>query len=121
MSATDHANPTRQADAGLEHESDHDGGHVDHSDWYYGKVALTLALITGLEVAISYMHIGKAYMPILLTLMTIKFFSVVMIFMHLKFDNKLFSWLFYTGLGLALGVYLTVLLTLHVFNGPPAS
>jgi cytochrome c oxidase subunit 4 len=33
----------------------------------------------------------------------------------LKFDNKIFSWLFYAGLFLAIGVYVTALATFQFF------
>jgi hypothetical protein len=48
--------------------------------------------------------------------MTIKFFMIVMIFMHLKFDSKLFGFMFYTGLGLAVFVYLVFLFTFQFFR-----
>ena len=48
--------------------------------------------------------------------MAIKFFTVVAYFMHLKFDNRVFTWLFYTGLFLAIGVYCTALATFHFFG-----
>jgi cytochrome c oxidase subunit 4 len=35
----------------------------------------------------------------------------------LKFDHKLFSWLFYSGLFLAVGVYVAALLTFRFFDG----
>jgi cytochrome c oxidase subunit 4 len=35
--------------------------------------------------------------------------------MHLKFDSKIFSFLFYTGLGLALFVYIAALATFKFF------
>jgi len=35
--------------------------------------------------------------------------------MHLKFDNKVFSWMFYAGLFLAVGVYVAALSTFHFF------
>jgi cytochrome c oxidase subunit 4 len=47
--------------------------------------------------------------------MVVKFFMVVSYFMHLKFDNKLFSLMFYIGLGLALFVYFTALATFKFF------
>ena len=47
--------------------------------------------------------------------MVAKFLTVVSYFMHLKFDNKLFSALFYTGLFLAVGVYCGALSTFHFF------
>ena len=54
--------------------------------------------------------------PLLLIMMAIKFFAVVFYFMHLKFDNRLFGLLFYTGLFLAIGVYCAALLTFHFFS-----
>ena len=52
----------------------------------------------------------------LLILMVIKFVMVVSYFMHLKFDNPLFSWLFYAGLLLAVGVYVAALATFEFFR-----
>jgi cytochrome c oxidase subunit 4 len=37
--------------------------------------------------------------------------------MHLKFDSKLFSWLFFAGLFLAVGVYVAMLGAFHFFTG----
>jgi cytochrome c oxidase subunit 4 len=48
--------------------------------------------------------------------MVIKFTTVVSLFMHLRFDNKIFSWLFYTGLFLAIFVYTAALLTFRFFD-----
>lgn len=87
-----------------------------HSDAFYVKIALALAVITGLEVALSYSHIGSLFLPALLILMTIKFFMVVLFFMHLKFDSKWFSFFFYAGLGLAVGVYVAFLATFRFFQ-----
>jgi len=49
-------------------------------------------------------------------MMVVKFIIVVSYFMHLKFDNKLFSWVFYAGLILALTVYAIFLATFHFFS-----
>jgi cytochrome c oxidase subunit 4 len=54
-------------------------------------------------------------MPTLFVLMTVKFIVVASYFMHLKFDNKLFSYLFYTGLILAVLVYAGALSTFKFF------
>ena len=35
-------------------------------------------------------------------MMTIKFFMIILVFMHLKYDSKLISVMFYIGLGLAI-------------------
>jgi cytochrome c oxidase subunit 4 len=94
-------------------------GHEVHhglSDPGYVIVALALAVITGLEVSLTYMDIGKLFLPLLIVLMLVKFFSVVLFFMHLRFDNKLFSALFYMGLGLAVFVYTVAMFTFHVFD-----
>ena len=48
-------------------------------------------------------------------MMVIKFVMVVSYFMHLKFDNKMFSFLFYAGLVLAIGVYAAFLATFKFF------
>ncbi len=56
------------------------------------------------------------FLPALLILMMIKFFAVVMYFMHLRFDNRLFSLMFYMGLGLAFGVYMIALFTFKFFS-----
>ena len=81
----------------------------------YIVIALILAAITALEVSTYYVDFGPLFLPSLLIMMVIKFVMVVSYFMHLKFDNKLFSWLFYTGLFLAVGVYITALATFQFF------
>ena len=101
------------------HHGEHDDVHDDHwSDLKYVKLAIALAIVTAVEVALSYMvdDLGKAFLPLLLILMLVKFFAVVMFFMHLKFDNKLFSLLFYMGLGLAVSVYVVALFTFKFFS-----
>ena len=87
-----------------------------HSDLVYIKVAAILAALTGLEVAASYSGwLGKAAVPLLLIMMVIKFFTVVLYFMHIKYDAKVFGRLFYAGLGLAVGVYAAALCTFKFF------
>jgi len=85
------------------------------SDAGYIKIAIILALITGLEVSTYYVDFGPLFMPALLTMMVVKFVMVVSYFMHLKFDSKMFSFLFYTGLGLAIFVYCMALATFKFF------
>jgi cytochrome c oxidase subunit IV len=96
---------------------EHPGGtHEGASDFTYIKIALALMLLTGAEIAVSYLDIGKFKVPILLVMMFVKFFTVVLYFMHLKFDNVLFKRLFYTGLFLAILVYVAMLSTFHFFS-----
>ncbi len=108
-----HADPSGHA--GAHGEEGHD--YVEHhSDAFYVKIALALAVITGLEVLLSYQDVGALFLPALLILMTIKFFMVVLFFMHLKFDSKWFSFFFYSGLVLAIGVYVAFLATFKFFG-----
>ena len=95
------------------HEAD---AHVEHSDAYYVKVALVLAFITALETSTYWIDFGVLFMPMLLGMMVIKFVMVVSIFMHLKFENKLFSYIFYSGLILAILVYAAALATFLFFS-----
>ena len=85
------------------------------TDSGYIKIALILAAITALEVSTYYVDFGPLFMPSLMIMMVVKFAMVVSYFMHLKFENRLFSFLFYTGLGLALFVYITALATFKFF------
>ena len=108
-------------DEGVVLHDHEDHQHDDHGHGYtdaqYIIVAAVLAAVTGLEVAISYIDIGPLFLPTLLVLMAIKFLTVVRLFMHLKFDSKIFSWMFFSGLLLALGVYVAMLAAFHFFTG----
>jgi cytochrome c oxidase subunit 4 len=61
----------------------------------YLGIAVILTVITAIEVAVFYipaMH--PVLVPTLLVLSALKFSLVAMFYMHLKFDSRLFSWLF---------------------------
>jgi cytochrome c oxidase subunit 4 len=92
-------------------------GHHGATDRQYIIIALILAAITAAEVTISYVDVGPIFLPALLIMMTAKFLTVVSYFMHLKFDNRLFSVLFYMGLILAVTVFVAALATFHFFEG----
>jgi cytochrome c oxidase subunit IV len=97
--------------------NEHAGGtHEGASDFTYIKIALALMALTGAEIAVSYLDIGRFQTPILLAMMFVKFFTVVLYFMHLKYDNRMFKRLFYTGLFLSMFVYTAALLTFHFFE-----
>ena len=114
MSTTVDAAAGHDDHAGTAADEGHD--YVEHhSDRFYVQIALVLALLTGLEVTLSYIDIGPLFLPLLLILMTIKFFMVVLFFMHLKFDSKWFSFFFYSGLFLAVGVYIAFLACFRFF------
>jgi len=92
------------------HEAEHGMSNAG-----YIRIALILAAITALEVSTYYVDFGPFFMPSLMIMMVIKFLMVVSYFMHLKFDNRLFSWLFYAGLILAIIVYVIALSTFKFF------
>jgi cytochrome c oxidase subunit IV len=91
-------------------------GHHAATDKQYVVVALILMVMTAAEVTLSYLDVGWIFLPALLVLMTAKFLTVVSYFMHLKFDHKIFTFLFYTGLILAVSVYAAALATFHFFG-----
>jgi cytochrome c oxidase subunit IV len=93
-------------------------GDTEHPhDAEYVRIAVILAAITGLEVAVYYIHALKSVLiPILVALAVTKFTMVALWFMHLKFDSRLFRRLFVTGIILAILVYTVALTSLHVFS-----
>lgn len=71
----------------------------------YFKVAMALSILTAIEVGIFYVtQIGYAIIPVLAILSIGKFALVVMYYMHLKFDSRIFSGLFFFGMFVATGV-----------------
>jgi cytochrome c oxidase subunit IV len=91
---THHGPPAAPHDAAVHAEP---GGEA-HPTWStYWKVATILTLITVGEVRIYYIpsFVSTAYfVPTLLILSAVKFFIVVMFYMHLKYDARIFRALF---------------------------
>jgi cytochrome c oxidase subunit 4 len=73
------------------------GAHA-HPTWkQYKWVALILTLITVVEVWVYYIPsfvASKLFVPSLLIMSAVKFYIVVMFYMHLRYDSKLFRALF---------------------------
>ena len=71
------------------------GKHAHPGAKEYLAIAVVLSVLTAVEVAVFYIPSLKSILvPTLLTLSTVKFALVAMFYMHLKFDHRLFSWLF---------------------------
>ena|SRR2546426_5966028 len=71
------------------------GEHSHPGAKEYLGIAVILTVITAVEVAVFYIPTMKPMLvPTLLTLSALKFALVAMFYMHLKFDARLFSWLF---------------------------
>jgi cytochrome c oxidase subunit IV len=107
-----------------------DGSAVEEHDAHHGptdklliQIAVILAVVTAVEVAWSYLpwpdetawFIGEVLG--LVVMMAFKFYVVAAYFMHLKWDKKLLTGIFYAGLALAIAVYLAVLFTFEFFSG----
>lgn len=68
----------------------------------YITIATVLGLITAGEVSVYYMQPLRPILPpLLIVLSAIKFALVVMFYMHLKFDHRLFTGMFLFGLSAA--------------------
>ena len=82
----------------------------------YFKVAMTLAIITAVEVGIFYLNfLGYAIIPILVLLSGAKFILVAMYYMHLKFDSRIFSTMFVAGFIVAAGVIFALMALFQFF------
>ena len=85
-----------------------EGGHPTPKK--YVIIAAILAVITAIEVAVVYFNLATAFLITILIIMSaVKFSMVAMYFMHLKFDNKLFSYMFVGGMVLTIGGILALM------------
>jgi cytochrome c oxidase subunit 4 len=81
----------------------------------YVLIAVILAILTAAEVAVFYIEVLHSYLvPILLVLTSGKFSLVVLFFMHLKFDSRIFSGVFVAPLALAGGVIIALIILFRV-------
>ena len=85
--------------------------HNDHpTPATYFKVAMILSVLTAIEVAIFYVtQLSYGIIPILAILSIGKFALVVMYYMHLKFDSKIFTGMFFFGMMVATGVVFSLM------------
>jgi cytochrome c oxidase subunit 4 len=95
----------------MAHDNSHDShGHGDgvdhaamgitkeHPTWStYWKVAVILTLITVVEVWVYYIpsiRDSSYFVPMLLIMSAVKFVTVILFYMHLRYDHRLFRLLF---------------------------
>jgi cytochrome c oxidase subunit 4 len=98
---------------------EHEGGtsHDHPTEKDYVKIAIFLAVITLLEVIVYGIKSLEGILPyVLVTMSIVKFATVVLWFMHLRFDSRLFRRFFVTGMLLAIFVYGIFLTTLHAWS-----
>jgi cytochrome c oxidase subunit 4 len=102
-------------------EHAHATEHAHPGPKQYVGIAVVLTVITAIEVAVFYVpSLAFALVPILLVLSALKFGLVALFYMHLKFDHKLFSWLFYVPMLIAIAVILALMALFGHFNAPGA-
>ena len=103
------AHPTTHGQGGAHGEHSHPGVKQ------YVTIAAILTIITALEVAVFYIPaLASALLYILLVLSAGKFALVVMYYMHLKHDSKIFSGVFFAPMSLAVGVVIAMVILFKV-------
>ena len=99
-----------------EDEAQAAGAHAEHHPGVieYAQIGLVLFIITCVEVAAYYVGLShNSLVAALLVMSAVKFTLVVLWFMHLRFDSRLFSIMFLIGLFTAAAVFTVVLAALH--------
>ncbi|HUW04292.1 MAG TPA: cytochrome C oxidase subunit IV family protein [Acidimicrobiales bacterium] len=99
----------------VETDAEHETRHP--SDLDYVKIAILLGVITALEVATYWLELNNFVIVALWGMMIVKFVIVISYFMHLKYDSKIFRWLFLGGLFMALAVYVVAFAASGFFVG----
>ena len=77
-----------------------------------------MTIITAIEVAVFYVPALHPFLaPILLVLSALKFGIVAMWYMHLKFDSRLYSWVFVVPMVFAAAIILALIVLLSTHRG----
>jgi cytochrome c oxidase subunit 4/cytochrome o ubiquinol oxidase operon protein cyoD len=103
--------------ANHEAHGEHHEAHAEHSTRFYWMVGLILAIVTAVEVAIFLVQewfSQEVFLISLMVLMLAKGVGVVLYFMHIKDDDKIFQFMFVVPFVLAVSL---VLVMLTLFSG----
>jgi len=92
--------------------------HPIHGTRQYWIIGIILTLITAVEIGAYYLEetLGSAVVPVILLLSAAKFILVVMFFMHLKYDSKIFTGIFVFPMALAALVISALIILYHVLH-----
>jgi cytochrome c oxidase subunit 4 len=101
---------------GTGHGEAHAHAHPHHpTAKTYVIIGVVLTVITAVEVAIFYIPaLAAVLVPTLLLLSALKFALVVMFYMHLRFDSKVFSSVFLAPMVLAVFVIIGLIIIFKV-------
>lgn len=95
-------------------DAQHSDMHEHPSQGTYIKIAIFLAIITGVEVLIYYIEAFEAFLvPTLVVLSAIKFITVVAYFMHLKFDSRMLAFTFTASMLVSMAVFIATWLVMN--------
>lgn len=95
-------------------DAQHSDMHAHPSQGTYIKIAIFLAIITGVEVLIYYIEALEGILvPTLIILSAIKFITVVAYFMHLKFDNRMLGITFTASMLVSIAVFVATWLVMN--------
>ena len=83
----------------------------------YMFVFIALSVFTLIETLVSYVQQEAIKLPTLIVLSVIKVLLVLLYFMHLKSDSKLFSYLFIAGCILSIPIILIMTLVMPSLVG----
>jgi len=92
--------------------TEHSVAHQEHHPQarQYVEIAVVLTILTLFEVGVYYFQpLHFMLTTVLLVLSSVKFVLVVLFYMHLKFDNRVFSALFTLGLVIAGSLMISLL------------
>ncbi|GBL43899.1 hypothetical protein LBMAG55_03300 [Verrucomicrobiota bacterium] len=82
---------------------------------HFITLALWLAAITGVEIVLIFLPVAPVVILTVLSLLSaIKFFAVILWFMHLIYDARLLFWLFFAGLALAFATFAAMIILFSV-------
>lgn len=80
----------------------------------YLGIFIILIVLTLIETLVSYVQQETIKFPVLIVLSVIKAVLVLLYFMHLKFDSRLFTYLFVAGCVLVVPLVLVMTLVMPV-------
>ena len=78
----------------------------------YLFIFIALAVFTLIETLVSYVQQAAIKVPTLIVLSVVKALLVLLYFMHLKFDSRLFSYLFVAGCILSIPLILVIVIVM---------
>lgn len=88
--------------------------HAHPTQEAYVRIAILLAIITGIEVAIYYIPaLEGVLVPALVLLSALKFVTVVAYFMHLKFDDRMLTFVFTASMVVSIVMFVALWVVMY--------